>query len=200
VVYHRDGRIEEDAEAGFENPIGEVELLSGIEQPLIIEPDAIKDAPMYHTSASREIAGRCRLPRQALVLKRNTAAIGLARSGIDDQKANDAQIEVPLEVFQRPGHGVSVPQLRIVVEEEKDLASGQGDSGIPSTADAAVVVQNGHAHLGAKRPKKLLCFRVEAVDDHDDFSAVDSLPTNRLNRAPYPLVSGVGDNNEAYTW
>jgi hypothetical protein len=192
--------IKEDAKTSIQHAVGEIKFLASIEQPLIIEPDAIKDAPMYHTSASREIAGRCRLPRQALVLKRNTAAIDLARNGIDDQKANDAQIEVPLEVFQRPGHGVPVPQLRIVVEEEKDLASGQGDSGIPSTADAAVVVQNGHAHLGAKRPKKLLSFRVEAVDDHDDFSAVDSLPTNRLDRAPYPLVSGVGDNNEAYTW
>jgi hypothetical protein len=183
MVHHRHRRLKEDAEAGFQKPKGEVELLRGIKKRLIKWSDAVKYAAMNHTRASSEI-GRCRRSLgQALVPERNEATVDSTRRSVDDQKANDAQIDVSIEVFERHRRCIGISQLSIVVEEEKNLAPRQGNPGIAPPADAVVAVQDGYAHLRVECSKKLLRLGVRSVHHNHDLAVVDALPANRFERA-----------------
>lgn len=178
-MLYRCGRIEENAEAGLQNTIGEVQFFATVEERLVEKSDLFKDPAANRTSPSSEIACFCHVLRHAFVPKWDGATLNRA-CGVDSQKTNNAEIGPILKVRKCSLSSITLGKFGIVIEKEKYLTLCERYPSVATPTDTVIIAQNEHAHLRSMVTEDLLGFWFWPVHDHHDFTILDGLSTNRL--------------------
>jgi hypothetical protein len=137
-MLYRCGRIEENAEAGLQNTIGEVQFFATVEERLVEKPDLFKNLAANRASPSSEIARFGHVLRHAFVPKWDGATLNRT-CGVDSQKADNAEIGAILKVSKGSLSGITLGKFGIVIEKEKYLTVCDRYPGVATPTDAVII-------------------------------------------------------------